>query len=329
MGLWYQGMLHQNSSLNLLHKQFIETYQKEGESTWCVNILNTYTKNYYKNLKQSPSYKCSLKNIIADSKFSNKHVSISLVKNDAFKVSLHVMPNGFEIPMHAHPNQFSLIIVESGILEIGQYSWGAALSKNSARRVMKKGESCIGLPVKDNLHHLKVGSDGVIFLSIRMNSVEQLEQNRSTLVSLMIKKLIPSVLCLLLPVMSSMTTRAGETYELYSGYKGATYKDFGSKRNVLSSSSALKPMSRSQARKFRLSSHYESQVEAVNWYLKSARRGNAESQYWLGVMHLDGSGTTEDDDEAFKWVSLSADQGYKPAEKLLDHLITSDFDLEC
>jgi TPR repeat protein len=46
-------------------------------------------------------------------------------------------------------------------------------------------------------------------------------------------------------------------------------------------------------------------------------------------MNLEGSGITEDDYEALKWISLSANQGYPPAVKLLSHLLNTDFDMDC
>jgi hypothetical protein len=328
-GEFYQGACHLDNNFKALHGQFKRIYQRQGESNRCVNDLNTCATRYHTMFKQSLRYKSALKKLVSEIKNTNNYATLSLIKNDFIKVTLHIMPKGFEIPPHAHPNQFSLVIVESGILEVEQFSWGAPITQGGSVQSLKQGENCIGLPVKDNLHYLKAASDCVIFLSIRMRSVEEQELNPPTLFSIITKKLMPSALCLLLPVVGSLTAHAGETYELYSGYKGVGFKNTGVQSSAFSKKVYSKTMTRNQARQFRQSSHYDSQVEAVNWYLKSARRGNAESQYWLGVMHLDGSGTTEDDEEAFKWISLSADQRYKPAVKLLDHLITSEFDLEC
>jgi hypothetical protein len=324
----------QDNSFEVLRKQFKKVYQKQGESKRCVNYLNSYANNYYKTFKQSLLYKSGLQKLMTEAENSKKHISLSFVKNETIKVSLHIMPKGFEIPPHAHPNQFSLIIVEAGVLEIEQFSWGTDIAQEGTLQSLKQGESCIGLPIKDNLHHLTATSECVIFLSIKMKSVERGKQEHLSLLSVFTRKLTPSVLCLLLPVASCLTANAGETYELYSGFKGTahkgvSYKDSGYQKSKFSIKKSIKPKTRHQAGQFRQSSHYESQVEAVTWYLNSARRGNAESQYWLGVMHLDGSGTTEDDDEAFKWISLAADQNYKPAVILLNHLITSEFDLEC
>lgn len=46
-------------------------------------------------------------------------------------------------------------------------------------------------------------------------------------------------------------------------------------------------------------------------------------------MYLDGSGITEDSDEALRWVAMSSDQNYPPAEKLLNHLLTREEIPDC
>lgn len=311
-----------NKDLTNLQKHFADNYQREGESTYCVNNLRAYAKSYYQLLKKSTFYQSDFKRLVATARKNNCHQVYSLEKTDAIKVSLHIMPKGSEIPTHAHPNQFSLLIVDSGKLEIVQNSWGTSSIETDNSKLLNSGDISIGLPIRDNLHQLKAVSETVTFFSIRMTCLQDClqgnRQNEQSASSLFLNRFVASALCFLIPFMSS-TSRAGEVQELYSGYKVMP----------LAKSFVSKPTSRIQAGRFRQSGNYNQQVEAVNWYVSSARRGNAESQYWLGVMHLDGNGTTEDDEEAFKWVSLSADQGYKPAVTLLDHLITSDFDLEC
>ena len=45
-----------------------------------------------------------------------------------------------------------------------------------------------------------------------------------------------------------------------------------------------------------------------------AEQGNADAQYALGMMLLNGSGVTRDDLEAARWMRLAADQGHAPAQ---------------
>ena len=52
-----------------------------------------------------------------------------------------------------------------------------------------------------------------------------------------------------------------------------------------------------------------------------AEKGNAEAQYWLGIMYRTGSGVVSaNDNEAFKWFQLSADQGNENARDQLKDL---------
>lgn len=320
------SLLNKNNSLNSalyesgltnLQKYFSNTYQRQGESSYCVKDLQCYAKKYYRSLENSMLNRFDFKRLVSKAIEKNCHQAFSLEKTDATKMSLHVMPKGSEIPTHAHPNQFSLIIVDTGKLEVVQNSWGCRTIETDSTKLLMLGDINIGLPIKDNLHQLRAITD-VVFYSIRISCLAQPKPKQNT-PSLFVSKFIASTLCVLIPLVGSMTVRAGETYELYSGYKEKT----------LFKRAPVKSMTRMQAGRFRQGDNYGQQVDAVEWYKKSARRGNAESQYWLGVMHLEGNGTTEDDEEAFRWVSLAADQGHEPAVKLLNHLINSEFDLEC
>ena len=69
--------------------------------------------------------------------------------------------------------------------------------------------------------------------------------------------------------------------------------------------------------------------EAAQLYKNAALQGNAEAQYWLGVMCFDGLGITDDRDDAMHWLALSADQNYPPAKKLLHHILNTDDTSDC
>lgn len=57
--------------------------------------------------------------------------------------------------------------------------------------------------------------------------------------------------------------------------------------------------------------------EAVNWYRKAAERGYAYAQYNLGVMYADGEGVQRNSTEATKWYRKAADQGVAAAQSEL------------
>ena len=88
-------------------------------------------------------------------------------------------------------------------------------------------------------------------------------------------------------------------------------------------------INRFNVEQYRNSELHEDQYSAAVWYKKWAERGDAEAQYWLGVMYLDGNGFTEDESLALQWVSASSDQGFKPAKKVLKYMLENDEVLGC
>jgi SEL1 protein len=53
---------------------------------------------------------------------------------------------------------------------------------------------------------------------------------------------------------------------------------------------------------------------ARTWLKRGVSNGDALSQYYLGLMHLDGLGVTKDPKRAAEMFTVSADQGYSPAQ---------------
>ena len=54
--------------------------------------------------------------------------------------------------------------------------------------------------------------------------------------------------------------------------------------------------------------------EAVKWFRLAAEQGVAYAQYNLGVMYDKGQGMLQDDQEALKWYRLAAEQGKASAQ---------------
>ncbi len=55
-------------------------------------------------------------------------------------------------------------------------------------------------------------------------------------------------------------------------------------------------------------------AEAMKWYRKAAEQGDAGAQYNLGVMYRNGLGVTQDYAEAVKWYRKAAEQGDAEAQ---------------
>ena len=57
--------------------------------------------------------------------------------------------------------------------------------------------------------------------------------------------------------------------------------------------------------------------QAVHWYKKSAKQGDASAQFKLGFMYNKGLGVSKDYKQAFYWFKKSAEQGNAKAQFFL------------
>ena len=53
---------------------------------------------------------------------------------------------------------------------------------------------------------------------------------------------------------------------------------------------------------------------AYTWYRKAAEQGHAEAQYNVGYLHTKGQGVPRDDEQALRWYLSAAEQGFAPAQ---------------
>jgi TPR repeat protein len=63
---------------------------------------------------------------------------------------------------------------------------------------------------------------------------------------------------------------------------------------------------------------------ALSLWTPLAEQGNADAQYMLGLIYFNGRYVEKNDDEAAKWLQLSAAQGNSDAELLLGVLAPVD-----
>ena len=89
----------------------------------------------------------------------------------------------------------------------------------------------------------------------------------------------------------------------------------------------------SMAAQLALAKHYlstdENTGEAESWYHNAANQGNAEAQYQLGVMYLEGKGVMENADQALEWISIAASQQHPEAVKVYEYILYNEGPLEC
>lgn len=61
----------------------------------------------------------------------------------------------------------------------------------------------------------------------------------------------------------------------------------------------------------------EADKNREEWQQKATHDGDADAQYNLGKMYLEGNGVPQDDSEAAKWFRKAAEQGNSKAQKVL------------
>jgi TPR repeat protein len=69
--------------------------------------------------------------------------------------------------------------------------------------------------------------------------------------------------------------------------------------------------------------------EAAQWYRAAAEQGEAEAQYQLGLMCIDGAGITEDATEGFDWIARATLQGHPGATRVFNYLLKNPQPMEC
>jgi len=62
----------------------------------------------------------------------------------------------------------------------------------------------------------------------------------------------------------------------------------------------------------------QDQKQAVHWYSKAAKQGDADAQFNLGIMYARGEGVVQDNKRALFWFKKSAAQGHVGAQNVLD-----------
>ena len=61
----------------------------------------------------------------------------------------------------------------------------------------------------------------------------------------------------------------------------------------------------------------EENEEALKWYRKAAAAGDAEAEFYLAGMYVEGDGTAKDPAEALRLFKASANRGYAPAVRVM------------
>jgi len=82
----------------------------------------------------------------------------------------------------------------------------------------------------------------------------------------------------------------------------------------------------------RMAKIYEGRQDSqgvAKWYRKSAMNGNAEAQFQLGLLYIDGELTDGDREAGMFWVEQAAQQGHYQAKVVYQSLEEEEFTIGC
>jgi hypothetical protein len=235
---------------------------------------------------------------------SRKHQIVRLRHHDNFKVALHIVPSNFEVPVHTHPDAISIVHVLQGQLHIKQRS--LSVQEEGYSCTLEAEQSCAGLLKLRNIHGLKSLKKPSIYLSFRLS-------NRNSTNFGELPALLASFLIILSPSFLVPPLVAQDRYD--NSFE--KYQKISNKNVVL-------------ANKLRNGDGVKKDLYvASQLYKEEATKGNAEAQYWLGVMYYNGLGVTGDSYDALYWIAMSSDQNFPKAQKLLNYMLVTDDELDC
>ena len=288
----------------------LKQYKKLGETKEAIVTIqkevNRLVKNNYKIASVLPNYIQLLKDV----ENTREHKIIRLADHKYFKAAIHIIPSYFEIPSHLHIGQISAVNIQQGELQIRQS--GLVDDENNYQLTLQEQQTCVGLPRLRNMHHIQTTADACIFISFRLSKKHTLSIVNK------LRSIIASIAIMLLPDILHAFPVAEVRNQIIASYQFAANTQKQSNPNVR------------KANKLRTSELTEENLYiAAQIYKQEAKKGNAEAQYWLGIMYLEGIGITDDSDAALHWIALSSNQDYPPAKKVLHHLLTADYVSDC
>jgi hypothetical protein len=292
-----------------IQQTILHCYKKMGETEKAINQIEQHIQCLLRSDNSTDSF-ISRSRHLADVQITETpqgHQSYRLVETGNFKVALHTVPGNFEIPSHIHARTINIVYVLRGNLKIQQQSFPDFRQKSLFHK--GPGEACAGLCQLRNIHRLQSGDFPCMFFSIRVKvPVNNKAHFRLNLTSSLLAGLMlinpfayaDQRITTISIVSSTLSKNNSDNSNLELAHK--LRKGIGMTRNL---------------------------YRAARLYMKEAGRGNAEAQYWLGMMYLTGAGITDDKHEALRWIAAASDQDYPPARKMLNYMLETDEVLDC
>jgi hypothetical protein len=292
-----------------IQQTILHWYKKLGETEEAINQIEQQIQCLLRSDSSTESL-LSWSHYLADVQITETlqdHESHRVVETDNFNVALHMVPGNFEIPSHIHARTINIVYVLRGNLKIEQQSFPDFRNKSVFHK--GPGEVCAGLCQLRNIHRLQSAESPCVFFSIRVK----------------------------VPVNNKGHFRLNLTSSLLAGLMLINPFVYADQR-ITSISTVSSTLSKNNSDNSNLELAHKlrkgigmpgSLYNAAQLYKKEAEHGNAEAQYWLGMMYLTGSGITDDSYEALHWIAAASDQDYPPARKMLKYMLENDVALDC
>lgn len=286
-----------------LSKRMLKTYKRYGETQQSIDRIKEESLAISRAKLDMPSLIEAISPQIEDAKNNKGYYVFRIIHTESLRVALHVAPAGIKLPVHFHLNALNVLLLKQGAVKVTQLS-SLDFDSSKNKKYLENDACSAGLRHYLNRHALETTGPVNLFFSIRRE--------------------VPKPMRLMLACSLSLL--------LASSLYACPDSDDGMDSQEMMTQDALMTVAElvNLANWIRSSSQDDDNyLRAFELYLKAAKGNNAEAQYWLSMMYLKGMGVTDDDDEAFHWVSISAAQKYLPAIKLKHYLLTTDEALDC
>ena len=168
-----QGLTSTNSQLPKGLEQAFKTFSKKAqtiykqhaESQQNLELLQDAAQHFYHQHIESKKLQHNLQPLIERVKNKGCRYVFRIIQSEQFKVTLHLVPSGTSFPPHSHPNTLNMIIVDTGELQLQQFS---TANYNSARsfNVLSAKQCCVGLKYYKNCHQFYSSEPVTLFFSI-------------------------------------------------------------------------------------------------------------------------------------------------------------------
>ncbi len=155
-----------NACVYEFQRKIAKVYKQEKEKTLCEKRMNTLSKDFLHQFKQTPFYKDDYQMLISDATEYSQHHAYQLQNSDQSEITLHILPKNSEVLIFSNTDRFNLTLIDSGTISVKKYT--KKTSTDSFIQLLYNGDTQIELPQSKSYQRLKALSDIAIYLRIKI-----------------------------------------------------------------------------------------------------------------------------------------------------------------